>query len=96
MAKSSFTPGFKDLDRDIDRYLDKFGDWDRSGPTPMVRGYDEALRKVFDLYLEHEAYDAVVHYLLKCRNNELCLNDDFLRASDHLKRAGQVNRLKRL
>lgn len=96
MAKNSFTPSFKDLDRDIDRYLDAFGDWDRSGPTPMVRGYDVALRTVFDLYLEHESFDAVVHYLLKHRNNELGLNDDFFKASDRLRRDGQVNRLKRL
>ena len=96
MTERPFNPGFKNLDRDIDRYLDKFGEWDRSGMTPMVRGYDEAVRTVFDLYMEGKAYDAIVEYLLKSWNYEHTLNDYFLEASDHLKRARQVNRLKRL
>jgi hypothetical protein len=96
LTKRPFKPGFKNLDRDIDRYLDKFGEWDRSGMTPMVRGYDEAVRTVFDLYVENKAYDAIVDYLINSWSYEQGLNDYFLEASDHLKRDQQVNRLKRL
>lgn len=96
MIDEAFKPSFKNLDRDIERYLDKFGDWDYSGMTPMVRGYDKAMRGVFDAYVEHEAYDAIVHYLLVARTYEQGLNDYFWQVSDLLRQEGQVNRLKRL
>ena len=96
MTEHPFRPGFKNLDRDIDRYLDRFGTWDRSGPTPVVRGYDKAVRTVFDMYLQNRAYDAIVSYLAGSWNYEHGLNEYFLEASQCLKRDRQANRLKRL
>ncbi len=96
MAEHSFRPGFQNLDRDIDRYLDRFGTWDRSGPTPLVRGYDKAVRTVFDMYLQNGAYDAIIAYLVGSWHYEHGLNEYFLEASECLKRDRQANRLKRL
>ncbi len=96
MAGKSFHPNFKDLDRDIERYLDKFGDWDRSGPTPIVRGYNAAVRKVFDMYVEQRAYDAIVQYLLTAWTYNQGLNDYFIEASELLRREQQFNRARKL
>jgi uncharacterized protein (DUF2267 family) len=96
MSNEPFKPSFKNLDRDIERYLDKFGVWDRSGPTPMVRGYDAAVREVFDMYVKQNAYDAIVRYLLEARTYDHGLNDYFVEASDVLRRERQFNRMRKL
>lgn len=56
---------YRNLEKDIEKYLDIYGEWDHSGLTPMVRGYDKARDFVFQSYMAEEAYEAVVTYVLK-------------------------------
>lgn len=96
MAERSFVSKFHNLDRDIERYLERFGVWDKSGPTPLVHGYDKALQTVFDLYLDNKAYVPVVQYLLMARTWEHGLNDHLLQASERLQQDGRIGLLNRL
>ena len=91
-----FKPSFTDLERDLERYAALHCERDESGPTPIVYGYYEAERVVFDLYVEAEAYDQLVHYLLTQRTYVHGLNDYFLKVSRILLERGQTARLTRL
>ncbi len=94
--KTSFKFTFQDLDRDIDKYLNKYGTWDRSGPTPIVYGYDKAKKLVFDAYLEKKAYAAVVHYLLTSLNWNWGGNEFLYKAIEALRKDAEIVKLKRL
>ena len=91
-----FKPSFTDLERDLERYADLHCETDDSGPTPIVYGYYEAERLIFDLYVEAEAYDQLVHYLLTQRTYVQGLNDFFLEVSRRLLEKRQTARLTRL
>jgi len=91
-----FKLSFTDLERDLERYADLHCETDDSGPTPIVYGYYEAERVVFDLYVEAEAYDQLVHYLLTQRTYVQGLNDYFLEVSRILLEKRQTARLTRL
>lgn len=86
---------FRDLERDIERYLDRYGTPTEIGGHPAIRGYDEALRNVFQAYLDHGAYDGVVDFLLTF-NWEVGINDLLLTATETLLKDRQINKLKRL
>jgi hypothetical protein len=48
----TFEPTFSNLDKDIERYLEKYGVRDTlSNGTPVIRGYDKAQRYVLDQYI---------------------------------------------
>ncbi len=91
-----FNPSFTDLERDLERYADLHCETDDSGPTPIVYGYYEAEQYVFDLYVEAEAYDQLVHYLLTQRTYVQGLNDFFLKVSRILLEKRQTTRLTQL
>ena len=91
-----FKPSFIDLERDLERYADLHCETDDSGPTPIVYGYYEAERLIFDLYVEAEAYEALVHYLLTQRSYVQGLNDYFMEVSRILLKKRQTARLTRL
>ena len=91
-----FKPSFTDLERDLERYAALHCERDESGPTPVVYGYYEAERIVFDLYVEAKAYDQLVHYLLTQRTYVQGLNDDFLEVCRILLEKRQTARLTRL
>jgi len=55
---------YKDVDKDIDRYLEKYGKWDYSGPTPIVYGYSEAKDLIYRQYLEKRHYDPLITYVI--------------------------------
>ena len=95
MAKD-FIPKFINLDRDIERYAERFCRTGEIMGTPAVFGYDEAVDAVFDAYLEAEAYDAVVDYLLTERSYEWGLNEKFLRVSAILHGKRHTARLNRM
>jgi hypothetical protein len=66
--KQSLKLSFKDVDRDIEKYLERHGkpdilDLGDAGRFPVVRGYDNAQQAVFDAYLEQKKYRQLVDYL---------------------------------
>lgn len=95
MAKG-FTPNFANLDRDIERYAERYCRTGKIMGIPAVFGYDEAVDTVFDAYLQAEAYDPMVHYLLTERSYEWGLNDKFLRLSGVLHGKRHIGRLTRM
>lgn len=95
MAKD-FIPNFTSLDRDIERYADRYCRKGKILGTPAIFGHDEAVDTVFDAYLEAEAYDAVIHFLLTERSYEWGLNDKFLRVSALLHGKRHIGRLTRM
>lgn len=94
--KKPFQLTFKNLDRDIERYLDRYGTPDKIGSASCIRGYEEAQQVVFNAYLEHRQFEAVAHYITSCWNWDWGVNDFFFKASDFFRREGQLNRLKRV
>ncbi len=95
-GKKPFKLTYKNLDRDIERCLDRYGTPDKIGSAPCIRGYDEAQQVVFHAYLEHKQYEAVAHYIATCWNWDWGVNDFFHKASDYFRREEQHNRLKRI
>lgn len=95
-SDSEFQPNFKNLNKDIERYLAKFGKEDKNGNTPVISGYDNAQKVVFDLYLEHGAYEAVVQYVIACWNWNWGVNEFFLKASRVLEKNVEYGKLKRI
>ena len=94
--EKDFTPSFTDLRRDADRYADLTCEKGEIMGTPAIFGYDEAEDAVFRAYLEAEAYDAVIHFLLTERSYEWGLNDRFLQVIDILLGKRHAARLTRL
>ena len=71
--KQSLKLSFKDVDRDIEKYLERYGkpdilDLGDAGFFPVVRGYDNAQQTVFDAYLEQKKYRQLVDYLCDGRS----------------------------
>jgi hypothetical protein len=56
--------GFQDVDRDIDRFMQKFGRPDNIDGTPVLRGYEEAKQFVVSAYFQKKAWDPLVAYYL--------------------------------
>jgi hypothetical protein len=56
--------GFKDINRDIDRFMEKFGQPDNIDGTPVLRGYEEAKRFVVGAYFQNKAWDPLIAYYL--------------------------------
>ena len=94
--EKDFTPSFTDLRRDADRYADLTCEKGEILGAPAIFGYDEAEDAVFRAYLEAEAYDAVIHFLLTERSYEWGLNDRFLQVSDILRGRRHAARLNRM
>ena len=91
-----FKPTFSNVEKDIERYLEKFGVRDTlSGGTPVIRGYDKAQRTILDQYYRQQAYDPLVAYLLTF-NWELGTGEFLLELSDVLLQKKDARRLKRL
>lgn len=86
---------FRNLDRDVERYLDKYGEHTTIGGHPAVSGYDKAHEYVFDAYLQAKAYDAVVDYLLTF-NWEAGINDWLRKCTAALRSDGRLSNIKRL
>ena len=86
---------FRNLERDIERYLDQHGTHTTIGGYPVVRGYDQAHQYVFHAYLEAQAYDAVVDYLLAF-NWEVGIDEWLRTATEALHRDGLVSNIKQL
>lgn len=84
---------FRNLDLDIERTCVQTGE--TIGGIPVLRGYDEAREFVFSTYLDKKQYGAVVDYLLE-QNWEWGVNQFVERATDALKRDGELDKLKRL
>ena len=86
---------FRNLDRDIERYLDQHGTNTTIGGYPAVFGYDKAQQYVFHAYLEAKAYDAIVDYLLAF-NWEVGINEWLGTATEAFRRDGRLGNVKRL
>lgn len=86
--------GFQDVDRDIDRFMQKFGRPDTIDGTPVLRGYEEAKQFVVDAYFQEKAWDPLVAYYL---GFNFVGGDSFiLPLSNALRENRQHARLKRL
>jgi len=58
-----FKLSYKDVNKDIDRWMKKFGTPDTlGGGTKVVRGIGKAEQFVYDSYFAAKAYDALVRY----------------------------------
>ena len=57
----SFTPSYKDIQKDIERYLKSEGKYEKNELGQEVyRGYSEALDLMFQLYMNEEAFVPLV------------------------------------
>lgn len=86
--------GFRDVNRDIDRFMQKFGQPDNIDGTPVLRGYEEAKRFVVNAYFQKKAWDPLIAYYL---GFNFVGDDSFLLPlSDALRENREHVRLKRL
>jgi len=92
----SFTPSFKDIQKDIERYLKSEGKYEKNEHGQGVyRGYDEALELMFRLYMKEEAFVPLVSHFRKW-NTELAYNNFLLTISAALLKAKNWPLLKEL
>ena len=60
---AEFKSNFQSISKDIDRWMDLYGTPDTlPAGTPCLRGLGKAEDFVFNLYYEHEAWDALIEY----------------------------------
>lgn len=92
---NTFEPTFSNVDKDIERYLEKYGVHDTINGAPVIRGYDKAQRYILDQYYQQQAYDALISYFLpwgwEVGNSKFALE-----LSDILVQKKDARRLKRL
>lgn len=82
----SFTPLFKDIQKDIERYLKSEGKYEKNEHGQGVyRGYDEALDLMFRLYMKEEAFIPLVMHFRKW-NTEWGYNNFLLTITTALER----------
>jgi hypothetical protein len=95
MSKS-FTPSFKNVQSDIERYLESEGKCETNefGQT-VYRRYDAALKLIFDSYLREAAYVPLVAHL-RTWNWEWSYNDYLLALTSRLEKARNWPCLKKL
>ena len=80
-----YLPSFKDLQRDIERYLVSVGKCEKQKDGMLVfRGYDDALRLMFRLYLEEGALTPLAKHF-RSWNWEHSYNDFLLDLTSALK-----------
>ncbi len=89
-----FEPGFKDLQLDIERYLASIGKRDtRKDGMIVFRGYDDALKLMFDRYLEAGALAPLANHF-RAWNWEYSYNDHLIELTSALKKAGDWPNLR--
>jgi hypothetical protein len=93
---NSFSPSFKNLQKDIERYLKSQGQCETNefGQT-VYRGYDAALKLMFDAYLKERAYGPLVKHFRNW-NWEWSYNDFLLTLTARLEKAKDWPGLKEL
>jgi hypothetical protein len=92
---TEFKTDFKDIYRDIDRWMKLHGTPGKlSSGTPVLFGGSKATAYVTNLYFEHEAWDALVARYAETTSWSAV--PEFVRLNDTLVRRGDVRRLKRL
>jgi hypothetical protein len=95
MSKS-FTPTFRDLQKDIERYLKSEGKYEKNEHGQEVyRGYPAALELMFGLYLNEEAFVPLVAHFRKW-NWEWSYNDFLLTLTARLQETKNWPCLKEL
>ena len=93
---ASFSPSFKSLQKDIEAYLTAQGKRTRTADGFVVfHGYEGALKLMFERYLGHGAFDALVSHF-RVWNWETSYNDYLIRLTDALRAERDWPRLKRL
>lgn len=91
-----FEPGYKDFQRDIERYLTSIGQREKRPDGILVfRGYDDALSKMFRLYLDEGDLEPLVRHF-RSWNWEYGYNDYLLELTEALKQQGDWPGLKLL
>ena len=91
-----FTPSFKDVQKDIERYLKSEGKYEKNEHGQEVyRGYPAALSLIFQLYMNEEAFVPLVAELRKW-NWEWSYNDFLLTLTAALKKTKNWPCLKEL
>lgn len=93
---SEYEPAYKDFQRDIEHYLTSIGQREKRADGILVfRGYDDALQKMFQMYLEHGALEPLVKHF-RSWNWEYGVNDYLLELTEALKQDGDWQGLKLL
>lgn len=91
-----FAPTFKDIQKDIERYLKSEGKHETNEHGQGVfRGYDDALNLMFQRYLKEEAYAPLVAHFRRW-NTEWTYNDYLLTLTAQLERVNNWPALKEL
>ncbi len=92
----AFTPSFKDLQKDIERYLKSEGKVEKNEHGQEVyRGYEAALSIMFHLYMNEEAFAPLVADLRKW-NWEWSYNDFLLTLTAQLENGNDWPSIKEL
>jgi hypothetical protein len=92
----AFSPSFRRLQSDIEAYLTAQGKRTRKPDGLVVfLGYEEALRVMFERYLEHGAFDALVSHF-RLWNWESSYDDYLIRLTQALRAGRDWPRLRRL
>jgi len=93
---SEFEPAYKDFQQDIERYLISIGQREKR-PDGMIvfRGYDDALQKMYRMYLEQSALDPLIKHF-RAWNWEYGDNDYLLELTEALQQAWDWPGLKQL
>jgi hypothetical protein len=94
---AEFKTNFQSISSDIDRWMELYGTPDTlSGGTPVLRGLRKAEEFVFNLYFEHEVWDALVnHFVDETTATNWSTWPWLLRLKETLVERKDVRRLKR-
>jgi hypothetical protein len=91
-----FKTNFQSINKDIDRWMEFYGTPDTISGTPVLRGLKKAEEFVFNLYFEHEAWDALVDHFVGTTTTNWSTWPELLRLRDALVQRRDVRRLKRI
>lgn len=93
---AEFKLSFKDLDKDIERHVMRFGDRRTIMGRPAYFGYEASRRAVFNAYVEAGADEAIMRWLLTGWDNAVGISPFFLETVARFCREGKAARVSRL
>lgn len=91
-----FQPTFQDLDKDVERHLERFGTRGSLLGSEVVYGLDASTRYVFDAYVAAGADDAITEWLMRHWNYLFGTNPFFDETIARFRRARAASRISRL